>query len=476
MISTAIAFALLPTLAVAATGSEDVPVVEEASAELQGDHLAAEITTTLPVFREDVRVKIDGRNLVVYLNGTVIGGGKRSFGEGPGAIHALPRSSYTKLEVPMPAGQTCTLPATINIEEGLIHVSVGCSAQGASAAGATAAAAVTVKPAAAKVTGWAARPEPVAKAAEVRVERDPTPAPLRPLLAERAAAAPKERSLAASGGSLVAPEPTGTPAAAPVAAPTEALAAKAAEPAKAADALEKPVAAPPVAAAPVAAPSLLPAADKIAPAHNTTSAKTEPTARAESTSPMFVGGGLVLLTVIAFVMWRRRRQQHGGMIRILETASLGPKRTLVVAEIDGEKMILGTSEAGISVLTPASRMPSPWGEPTGATRVQLPVGFTESSKISNINTIAAAAAHHHHAAAAAAMPGPTITPMTGPADENEGGLLSRLFRRTPAAPQVDEDLEGLGNMADEFQDLLADSIEDEDLRRRLQAGIGGRTS
>jgi hypothetical protein len=135
-------------------------------------------------------------------------------------------------------------------------------------------------------------------------------------------------------------------------------------------------------------------------------------------------------------------------------------------------MILGTSEAGISVLTPASRMPSPWGEQTNATQLNLPPGFAETSKISNIANLAAAAAHHAASAAAAAPPAETAA-----SDENEGGLLSRLFRRN-AAPEMDdgEDIEGLGNMADEFQDLLADSIEDEDLRRRLQAGIGGRTS
>jgi hypothetical protein len=151
----------------------------------------------------------------------------------------------------------------------------------------------------------------------------------------------------------------------------------------------------------------------------------------------------------------------------------------VVAEIDGEKMILGTSEAGISVLTPVNRMPSPWGEQTNATQMNLPPGFAEISKMNNMATIAAAAAHHAASvAAAASIPTPIAMAAVAPTEDNEGGLLSRLFRRAPAPQNNDDedDLANLGNMADEFQDLLADSIEDEELRRRLQAGIGGRTS
>ena len=59
---------------------------------------------------------------------------------------------------------------------------------------------------------------------------------------------------------------------------------------------------------------------------------------------------LVLLGLGGFLVWRRRRVSFDKRIRILETASLGPKRTLVIAEIDGATMVIGTSEAGISLL------------------------------------------------------------------------------------------------------------------------------
>jgi flagellar biogenesis protein FliO len=458
MFSTAVALALLPTVAVAASGFEDVPVVEDASAELKGDRLAADITTTLPVFHEDLRVKIDGRNLVVYVNGAAISGGKRSFGEGPGAIHALPRTTYAKLEVPMPAGQTCALPATINIEEGLIHVSVACSASAAAAVAAPAPAKEAVH----------AKAAPKAAAIEAKAEAniDPTPAPLRGLLTERAAAAPKERSLAGSTASVVTPEPAQA-----AAGHEQVAAAPKAEPLKPEAAKPEPVVAKAeaaIAAAPVDKATTK--SDRSLGAHADD---------AKSNSPVLVGAGLLAATMVALVLWRRKRVSQAGLIRILETASLGPKRTLVVAEIDGEKMILGTSEAGISVLTPVNRMPSPWGEQTNATQMNLPPGFAEISKMNNMATIAAAAAHHAASvAAAASIPTPIAMAAVAPTEDNEGGLLSRLFRRAPAPQNNDDedDLANLGNMADEFQDLLADSIEDEELRRRLQAGIGGRTS
>jgi hypothetical protein len=124
------------------------------------------------------------------------------------------------------------------------------------------------------------------------------------------------------------------------------------------------------------------------------------------------------------------------------------------------------------VLTPMSRMVSPWGEQTGATRVQLPMAFTAEVTSSTRMPMPAMMTT---TTATAAAPAATAHEPVREVEDNEGGLLSRLFRRNPP-PDQDVDLEGLGNMEDEFRDLLADSLEDEELRRRLQAGIGGRTA
>jgi hypothetical protein len=60
-----------------------------------------------------------------------------------------------------------------------------------------------------------------------------------------------------------------------------------------------------------------------------------------------------------------------------------------------------------------------------------------------------------------------------PQPEGEGGLLAKLFKRRRDIEATEDD--GPSTMADDFRDLLDDSLEDEELRRRLQAGLGGRT-
>jgi flagellar biogenesis protein FliO len=55
--------------------------------------------------------------------------------------------------------------------------------------------------------------------------------------------------------------------------------------------------------------------------------------------------------VATFGFWRRRSARLVRRIRILETASLGRNRALILAEVDGVTMVIGASEAGIAVLT-----------------------------------------------------------------------------------------------------------------------------
>jgi flagellar biogenesis protein FliO len=56
-----------------------------------------------------------------------------------------------------------------------------------------------------------------------------------------------------------------------------------------------------------------------------------------------------LLAVGALILSRRHRRQ-GQWIRVLETTSLGPKRSLVVAQLGAEAVLLGISEAGIVLI------------------------------------------------------------------------------------------------------------------------------
>jgi flagellar biogenesis protein FliO len=132
---------------------------------------------------------------------------------------------------------------------------------------------------------------------------------------------------------------------------------------------------------------------------------------------------LLGLGALAFGL-SRRRAAAGGNLRIVETASLGPKRSLVVADVMGERMVLAVSEAGVSVLT-TKPMPAP-------------------------------------AAQQYAEPAPLVVP-----DEFKPvtrgfpkmGFFARLFGKPPA-PQ-------------RFDDLLGESIEDQELRAKLAAGFKG---
>jgi flagellar biogenesis protein FliO len=74
--------------------------------------------------------------------------------------------------------------------------------------------------------------------------------------------------------------------------------------------------------------------------------------------------GIVLLglAAAALVLARRKRALGGSrVLEVLDTTSLGPRRSLVVARVGDEALILGVSEAGIALLgsRPASALPAP---------------------------------------------------------------------------------------------------------------------
>ncbi len=74
--------------------------------------------------------------------------------------------------------------------------------------------------------------------------------------------------------------------------------------------------------------------------------------QAELSPSTFAAPGLAIasLAALAFALTRRRRgaARH---ITLLESTSLGPKRSLVIADVLGERLVLGVSEAGIAVLS-----------------------------------------------------------------------------------------------------------------------------
>jgi MYXO-CTERM domain-containing protein len=128
---------------------------------------------------------------------------------------------------------------------------------------------------------------------------------------------------------------------------------------------------------------------------------------------------LALLAVAALAL-ARRRAAAPRLVQVLESTSLGQRRALVVARLGDELLVLGASEAGVSLL---------------ATR---PAGL--------------------HAEAAALA---TLVPAPAPSPGPLSGLLARL-RPTAARPA-----------AGGFDALLAESDEDQELRAKLARGLTG---
>lgn len=146
-----------------------------------------------------------------------------------------------------------------------------------------------------------------------------------------------------------------------------------------------------------------------------------------STNPSLGGAAaavtlLAALAAVALVAARRRMRPGARVVEVLETTHLGPKRALVVARVQGEVLLLASSEAGISVLQTRPAL-APAAEPAPA-------------DLSRVGADAAPA--------------------------RAAGLLGRLrLGRTPAA----------GPPA--FDALLHESAEDLELRRKLAHGLAG---
>jgi len=130
---------------------------------------------------------------------------------------------------------------------------------------------------------------------------------------------------------------------------------------------------------------------------------------------------LAALAAAALVL-RRRRRAPARRVEVLETTSLGPKRSLVLARLGDEILLLGASEAGIHLLR---KRPAPLGDE----------------------------------ALEEARPGEPDRPPLLPAPLT--GLVERLRRARPGPPGIP------------FDALLGESAEDLELRSKLARGQRG---
>ncbi len=397
--------ALLPSLVLADASAK----ILDAGTALQDGQLIIEALTSEPVARHDVRTKLTAQGLALYIEGAAVESGRRSFGApGQRQIGVFPRSTYTKLQVPLAAGVACAGPVAVTLVENRVRASITCNA------------------AAAPIAGLVGQHSGVGQVATPPAPPPPPPSPPPvglPSLRAGAAAA----ELAAPAPLTAAPPVTRAAAPAPAALPTPAPAPTGARPTPAETAAPAPV---------LEARPPLPRSEERA----SRPSSLRPAPAPPSGVPFgWILSVVVLAGVSILLLWRQRRRTGGGMIRIVETASLGPRRALVVAEVNGDRLILGTSEAGITLLTP------------------LPPGLGGTGTSEEVEP----------------APEDIIEEELPP--EGEKGMLSRLFRRTrERAAVASEDDEGPSTMAEDFKDLLDDTMEDEELRRRLQSGRGGQ--
>jgi hypothetical protein len=508
-------------------------VLDEVALESTSDGLRIELRGDGAMPAEAVNVKTDDGVVYLYVRGTRVHADRRSWPSELGVIKAHRHHSEIELVVPT-GGRTCAAsPSFETTQTGLTAV-LTCSAGATSTGEARRAARAAAKAAAAAATETSeTRPKKPAPApTSAVVDDDALPSrtgatraekPVR--AAERAPAVADVPNLAEVKAMVALPaEPkpeTSTAAKSPSVQPAPSGGA-----APASKSATNPPAAPgdTIAAPPETAAA--PSSEKEAGA--TTSAPT-------SESP---GHGLLpaFLVLVAgaggAALWWKKKRGLGlpKRIQIRETASLGPKRSLVVAEIDGERVILASSEAGITLLQPPASSES-LASPAAPGLAWAAAAAPRTERAPSQPEAAAAPSILSATTALFASPEPTLRPDVAvkesaigaeigsgardQVDELEGAasglarlrsLTGGLATKPPAkgptasvkaptafankAPSAaaSQAASAFANKApsavamkdndrlddDWFDEILEDSVEDQELRAKLAAGVGGR--
>jgi hypothetical protein len=446
-----------------------------------GSRLVVDITADATVDPEAASAKVADGRIYLFVGDTRVKADNRAWGEGDAEIRAHRHKHQVELVVPQ-GEDACQGPVEFVKVTGGLRAVIGCEAgfgggkravesvRAARPKEQTAPAALAA-PILTASAGAPIDPPPAARKADVARETRELKAMLdlseRPANAEEAAAA---KEAAAATATALAKE--AATASKPVVAPPALVALPVRD--KPEPATVTPVLA--IGAGPATAAESAPLATGAIPAVPAPSAanKADATANHDSTNHGSGGGaGIYLAAMLLLALaagayfFARKRAVVPRFVRIVETASLGPKRAIVVAEIGGETLILGTSEAGITVL-------------------QAPREPARSAAHASPLTIAAPTPSHGAIIPEAAVAGEfdfpegSVTGETGDladipeADFSDdvsmpaqGGLLARLFRRGKPANENESEFHN-------FEELLEDSVEDQELRHKLSLGLAGR--
>ncbi len=394
---------MLTSLVLASTLSAGPTFISDVRATLGAERLVVEVTAESPLSAANVSSDLSGKHLFVYVTGTYVRKARRAWGEGRDTIRAHRHAAYTELDIPLPASGACAGGVSVETTAGGgVRATLKCPGLAtAGAASEAPVAAVAPKPTTAQELRDVVAIAPAAPPTKARPEKTVSPVVVVALKPAPVAAAPiasasasaiKESKVVATLPGASAPAATTTPAVQP--APTTTAG-------TAADLASFRVVATPIA-------------------------------------------GVLLLSGAALFL-RRRKHTRGRLVRIIETASLGPKRALIVAEIGGERMVLGASEAGITLLGGGIRG----------------VHLDASSEVHGPSEPVAIDGNRH-----LDTPGAVATPVETSAGQVK--FLAQFFSRKPKLSTA-----ALGS-DDGFQSLFEDSLEDQDLRRKLAAGHASR--
>jgi flagellar biogenesis protein FliO len=418
-------------------------LINDVRTESSGGAMTVDVVTSEPVDRSDVRgVSGGARRMFVYVQGAQAA--RKSFGGDSDAVVVHPRARYTKLEIPTDG--RCAEPMSVEVTAAGIRVRAACQNSGMPAG-------LLAPPIRLPGKDHAEQPSPDAPMAALARRRSQTES-LRAALALPADATDKESEVMPvdDNGHGIAEEPStkkaqpvavGPAGPEPMADNGPANAGKAASPSKAA------------ALAPTTQPdapmAVLASTDSPSPsATGTTGGESK---SSSSTASTVLAVLLLVGLGVAAALLTRRRATRTRMIRIVETASIGPRRSLVVACIGGRTMVLGVSEAGVSLLD------------TQAGTIATPAASEKSQSA----TLEDAAFGLRGFGQAETMATSSQSAQSTDDGKHEGSLLSRLFRREPSPSET-------GGRAHEFDELLAESLDDQELRRKLSLGEAGRVA
>lgn len=424
-------------------------LIQDVKTETKGTEVTIEVATSQPLGRGDVRVVPAGSHrLYLYLDKTAAG--KGSFGAGDQTVLVHRRARYTKLEIPAPGH--CADPVSVERTPTGIRVRPTCEAQApSSAAAATREQRKSKhhKPVALPVHRRAdderSRPAPEEPRAGLERQRERGDSLRAALALPPEAVAAQNAAEGGGNGIPAAADPTSRS----TEKPNPAAVAEEKEPESKAAAQEARAPAGPAKPAQVPEPDVPPAA-----AAHVESPSASSVGDSRQPSKAFTPSTLVAVVLlvglgIAAVVFTRRHVKRDRIIRIVETASIGPRRSLVVASIGTRTMVLGVSEAGVALLdAPEARAPGVLAPGPVATSIPGDAALALRERLAR---------------------GPAGDEPKPEADRHEGSLLGRLFhggKPTAAAAR----------RAREFDELLEESLEDQELRRKLALGEGSRVA